>query len=165
MQYTRIDTDELKAAVAKAAKKVDEAAAILAPYLVLIDDEQRAKTPRAREGFPDAARSLSRAMKDHPKIAAASDYDGEAVNEDLDNVAALVPFLEKLAELSQRVADSKLVWLAEAWVPSLTAYGVAKAASKTNAALRTVVQPLADIFATARSKQAEPAPQGGADAE
>jgi len=161
MKYTRIDTEELKTAAAKAAKKIDEATTILAPFLVVISEQERASTPRAREGFPDAGRKLSRAIVDHPKIAAASEYDGEAVNEDLDNVEALSPVVEKLAELTRRVTDSKLVWLAEAWVPSLTAYGVAKVAAKANAALRTVIAPLAEIFATARSKKVDEAPAAG----
>jgi hypothetical protein len=157
VQYTRVNTDDLRVAVQKAIEKINEAAAILAPFLVVLSQEGRAGTPRAREGFPEAGRSLARAIVAHPAIAAAAKYDVEAVNEDLDNVAALAPLTEKIAELTQLVADSKLVWLAEAWVPSLSAYGIAKVAAKDNGALRTIIAPLAAIFAIARAKKGQPA--------
>jgi hypothetical protein len=155
MQYTRIDTAKLTAAVQQAIVKIDEAAALLAPFAVIISAEERASTLRPREAFPAAGRALARAVADYPGIGAASGFDGAAVNEDLDNAEALAPLVEKLTELSRRVDDSKLVWLAEAWVPSLAAYGVAKVAARANAALRTVVAPLAEIFATHRAKKEE----------
>jgi hypothetical protein len=42
----------------------------------------------------------------------------------------------------------QIVWRAQAWTPALLACGVAKVLSKTSAALRSVVDPLAAIFAT-----------------
>jgi hypothetical protein len=45
-------------------------------------------------------------------------------------------------------------------VPSLVAYGVAKALAKTNAALRTVIAPLAEIFATRRARADKSGTQG-----
>jgi hypothetical protein len=161
MQPTRIKTDDLQVAVTTALKKIDEAMALLAPYLVLITDNERAATPRTREAFPEASGALGRAIADHPKIADAADYNGAAVQEDLDNAVVLAPLAEKLTEFTQRVADSRLVWLAEAYVPSLTAYRVAKAVAKTNAALRTVIAPLAAIFATRRGKQTNEEPPTG----
>jgi hypothetical protein len=158
MPPNRIKSADLQLAVTKAAKKIDEAMDLLAPYLVLITDEERAATPRTREAFPEMSKSLGRAIVDHPKIADAADYDSEAVQEDLTNAAALAPLAEKLTEFTQRVADSKLVWLAEAYIPSLTAYGVAKVIAKNNAALRSVIAPLAVVFATRRGKQADDAP-------
>ena len=158
MQPTRIKTADLEVAVTKAVNKIDEAMALLAPFLVLITDDERAATPRTRDGFPDASPALGRAIADHPKIADAADYNSEAVEEDLANAKVLAPLGEKLVEITQRVADSKLVWLAEAYVPSLTAYGVAKVVAKTNAALRTVIAPLAAIFATRRGKQNDEEP-------
>lgn len=96
-----------------------------------------------------------------PEIAAATAYDGEAVLEDLDNATALTPIVEKIAELDQRISDTRLSWLAEAWVPSLAAYAVAKVRAKSDGALRTVVDPMAAVFATRRgrpAKAATPAP-------
>lgn len=152
MNYTRVDTKKLTADCEKAAKKLDEALAILGPYLVIMSDKDRAVTPRARDGFAPAARALTRAIAEHPNVAAASEFDDAAVLEDLANVEVLQPVWEKVGEISQRLADTKLTWLAEAWVPSLTAYGVAKALANTNASLRTVIAPLADIFATRRAR-------------
>ena len=78
-----------------------------------------------------------------------------AVLEDLDNVKAIQPVIEKIAELQRQLADSQLVWRGEAWTPSLLAYGVAKVLSRTNAALRSVVDPIAAIFATHRTRAAK----------
>jgi hypothetical protein len=163
---TRIDTAELELATAKARKKIDEAFALLAPYLVVLNEAERAAMPRARDGFEQATRSLCRAMADHPAVAAAAGFESEAVLEDLNNLDVIRPFFERVEELWQRLADSRLAWAAEAWSPALVAYGVAKAASDVNPALRTVTAPLAKIFATRRARGAEPgqAPQPVPDA-
>jgi hypothetical protein len=152
MVSTRIDTAKLRLAAEQATKKIEEANELLAPYLVLLSDQERAKIPRTRDGFDDATRSLTRGIEGHANVVAATDFDSEAVLEDLENVKVLTPVLEKIVELNQRIADSQLVWRAEAWTPALLAYGVAKVLSKTNAALRSVVDPLAAIFATYRAR-------------
>lgn len=157
MVSTRLDTAKLKLAVDKATKKIEEANDLLAPYLVILHEQERAKIPRARDGFDEAARSLSRGIEGHAGVIAATDFDAEAVIEDLDNVKLLAPVLEKTLELTRRITDSQLVWRAEAWTPALLAYGVAKVLSKTNAALRSVVDPLAAIFATHRTRAAKAA--------
>ena len=155
MVSTRLDTAKLKLASAKAEKKLEEALDELRPFLVILHEKERAKIPRTRDGFDAATRSLTRGIKDHPNVIAATEFDSEAVLEDLDNVEAIRPLLEKVTELHQQLADSQLVWRAEAWTPSLLAYGVAKVLSKTNAALRSVVDPIAAIFATHRARVAK----------
>lgn len=155
MVSTRLDTAKLTLASEKATKKIDEALDLLAPYLVILHEAERAKIPRTRDGFDEAARALTRGIEGHANVIAATDFDSEAVLEDLDNVKAIQPVMEKIAELNQRLADSQLVWRAEAWTPSLLAYGVAKVLSKTNAALRSVVDPIAAIFATHRTRAAK----------
>ena len=45
----------------------------------------------------------------------------------------------------------------EAWVPSLAVYAVAKVRAKTDGALRTVVDPMAAVFATRRGRPAKAA--------
>jgi hypothetical protein len=150
-----LDTAKLTLASEKATKKIDEALDLLAPYLVILHEAERAKIPRTRDGFDEAARALTRGIEGHANVIAATDFDSEAVLEDLDNVKAIQPVMEKIAELNQRLADSQLVWRAEAWTPSLLAYGVAKVLSKTNAALRSVVDPIAAIFATHRTRAAK----------
>lgn len=156
MVSIRIDTAKLRLAAEKATKKIEEANDLLAPYLVVLSDQERAKIPRTRDGFDDATRSLTRGIEGHANVIAATDFDSAAVLEDLDNVKVLTPVLEKIVELNQRIADSQLVWRAEAWTPALLAYGVAKMLSKTNAALRSVVDPVAAIFATYRTRAAKP---------
>ncbi|WP_437878152.1 hypothetical protein [Sorangium sp. So ce513] len=159
---TRIDTAELELATAKARKKIEEAFALLSPYLVVLNDAERAAMPRARDGFEQATRSLCRAMAEHPAVATAAGFKSEAVQEDLNNLDVIRPLFERVEELRQRLADSRLTWSAEAWSPALVAYGVAKAASEVNPALRTVTAPLARIFATRRARggeePAQPAP-------
>ncbi|WP_437998194.1 hypothetical protein WMF26_48000 [Sorangium sp. So ce185] len=155
---TRIDTAELELATAKARKKIDEAFALLAPYLVVLNESERAAMPRAREGFEQATRSLCRAMTEHTAVAAAAGFSSDAVLEDLNNLDVIRPLFERVEELWQRLADSRLAWSAEAWSPSLVAYGVAKAASEVNPALRTVTAPLAKIFATRRARGGDESP-------
>ena len=156
MVSTRINTAELKLAAEQATKKIEEANELLAPYLVVLSYQERAKIPRTRDGFDDATRSLTRGIEGHPNVVAATDFDSEAVLEDLDNARILTPVLDKSLELNQRLADSQLVWRAEAWTPALLAYGVAKVLAKTDAALRSVVDPVAAIFATYRTRTAKP---------
>ncbi len=155
MATTRVDTAKLRLAVDKARKKIEEANNLLAPHLVVLHEQERARIPRARDGFDDAARSLTRGLEGHPNVIAATDFDGEAVIEDLDNVKILAPLLEQVVELNRRLTDSQLVWRGEAWTPALLAYGVAKVLAKSNAALRSVVEPLAAIFATHRGRAAK----------
>jgi hypothetical protein len=57
----------------------------------------------------------------------------------------------KLGELAQRIADSRLVWLADAWRPSLSVYAAAKALATRQGALRTLVQALSPVFANPKS--------------
>ena len=64
--------------------------------------------------------------------------------------------LEKLNALNRLVADTRLLWLSEAWVPSLALYAVAKVKAKTNGAIRTIVDPLAEVFATIRRAPKKP---------
>ena len=156
MDYTRVDPKKLIAAVEKAADHLEQAEKALKPYLAILTDAERTTTPRAPNAFPDAGRTLARAAAKHPEVAAVADFDSEAVNEDLDNAAALAPILEKLEHLSSLVNDTRLTWLSEAWVPSLALYAVAKVKAKTDGALRAVVEPLAAVFATRRSRGKKP---------
>ena len=158
MEPTRIDSAKLKTAVAKAEKKVDEALAELASLLVVMTDADRASVPRTLDGFGPAARQFAQAMKRHPDIAAAVNYDREAVIEDLDNADTLTALAARVGELQRRLADSKLEWLAEAWSPSLAAYAVAQAAARSDGALRDLIAPLAAVFATRRNRRPKPAP-------
>jgi hypothetical protein len=161
MDMTRVNTEKLTAAVEKATKKIEEAEALLAPFLVMLTERERATMLRTRDGFPEAGRQLARAIVKHPKIAAASGFEADAVTEDIANVEAIAQLGERTSALAQRLADSRLTWLAEAWAPSLAAYAMAKVGAKTDGELAAVVEPLATIFATHRAHKAA-APQPAA---
>jgi hypothetical protein len=112
---------------------------------VVLSNEERLRVPRTRAGFPDAGRNLALAIAEHPTVARAAAYDPVAVGECFDNVEQLNGLVMKLGELAQRVADSRLVWLADAWGPSLAVYAAAKALATRQGALRIIVQALARL--------------------
>jgi hypothetical protein len=153
MELTRTDTQKLSHALTTAQAKLDEAIQILDGALVHLTEAQRASLLRAPRDFPRAGRSLARVMLDHPNVAALTEFDSDSVVEDLENVALLDPIEEKSAHISQLIADSRLLWLAEAYSPSLSAYAVAKAVAKKDARLAEVIRPLATIFGSRRAAQ------------
>lgn len=126
MNQTRVDTKKLRTAVTLAAKKLDEALNALEPFLEILPDDDRASIPRARTDFPAAARQLAVTSEKHADIVAATEYDAEAVVEDLDNVEALAALAPPMTRLQRMLDDSRLLWLAEAYLSSLELYGVAK---------------------------------------
>lgn len=156
MTPTRVDTKKLTQAIALAGKKLEEAEAALRPLLALLPEAERATIPRVRSDFPDAARDLAKASAKHPDIVALTEYEAKAVVEDIDNVEALQPLDAPLARIAQMVSDSRLVWLAEAYIPSLEFYGVAKVRAKKDGELEQAIAPLAEVFATSRKKKAAP---------
>ena len=155
MSLTRIPTKKVDQAVLTAVKKLEEAVAALSPVLPLLPEAERATLPRVRTDFPDAARKLAVASGRHNDIVALTEYDAEAVVEDLDNVAALKPLEEPLDRLMRMLGDARLQWLAEAYVQSLQLYGVAKVRSKKDGDLAQTIQPLAEVFATPRRRKDE----------
>jgi hypothetical protein len=132
---------------------IDEAHEALQPLLVLLTSEERSSLPKPPDGFPDAARRLAAAMVNHPEIAAVTEFDAEALVEDLDNVAALEQLATSLDNLQALLTDSRLAWLAEAYAPSLALYGVAKIRARLDAKLEQSIAPLAEVFATRRAKK------------
>ena len=117
MQNKKVDALQFQAAVAEAQAYLTVAFEILAPFLVVLSDDERRYVPRARAGFLEAGRNLALAIAEHPAVAQAAEYDPVAAGECLDNVAQLNGLIIKLGELVQRITDSRLVWLAEALTP------------------------------------------------
>jgi hypothetical protein len=148
MQSRKVDSNEFRAAVAEAQAYLTVAFEILEPFLVVLSDDERPYVPRARANFLEAGRKLALAIVEHPAVAQAAEYDAVAAVECLDNVAQLNGLIMKLGELAQRITDSRLVWLADAWRPSLAVYAAAKALATRQGALRTIVQALAPMFDT-----------------
>lgn len=156
MQPTRIDTKTLSAATAEALQLIEQALTVLAPYVAIITPDDRKATLKPGEGFPVAGRALCRASREHPTLRAAASFEPEAVEEDLENIEVLAPLVERLAELQQRLSDSRLVWLSEAYGPCLSLYSLAKTMARQNGALRTVISPLAQIFSSPRARAEDP---------
>lgn len=150
---TRVDSKALQCAAETATKKIDEAYAALAAYLELMTPAERKRAPKPPAAFPAKGRTLARGAIEHPVITASTEYDPQAVLEDLDNVEILQPVAEKAKGLQQLLSDARLQWLAESYVPSLQVYGVAKVVAKTNPAVQKLVDPLAEVFGTGRQQK------------
>ncbi len=147
MASKRVDPIQFQAAVSEAQAHITAAFELLAPFLVVLSEDERLYVPRTRSGFLEAGRKLALAIADHPTVAQVAEYDPTAAGECLDNVAQLNGLVLKVGELAQRLADSRLSWLADAWGPSLAVYAAAKALATRQGALRTIVQALAPVFA------------------
>jgi hypothetical protein len=63
--------------------------------------------------------------------------------------------------LARRLNDSRLVWLAEVYEPSLALYRLAKAAASVDGRLEPLVEPMEELFAQRRrARKAAPRPRG-----
>lgn len=152
MQRSRIDTQQLRTAVARATELVGEAIDVIAPFVTGLADAERATALNPPKDFSEAGRTLARSAEIHPDLFAACDFDPEEVITDLDNVAVLSPLFEKVERLGRVVGDARLVWLAEAWIPSLALYALATVRAKTKADLQNLVDALAEVFSTPRKR-------------
>jgi hypothetical protein len=161
MNYTRVDTDELRAVTERAERSLKDVLSRLAPFLVLLNEDDRRAILRTPTAFPEGGRQFARAMAAHPELATVVNYDPEAVTEDLDNVATLQSLLTELGELKRRIDDTILLWSAEAYQQSLQAYGAARALERSQPALRQVVEPLAGLYEGRRGPRAKKDPSGG----
>ena len=75
MQNKKVDALQFQAAVAEAQAYLTVAFEILAPFLVVLSDDERRYVPRARAGFLEAGRNLALAIAEHPAVAQAAEYD------------------------------------------------------------------------------------------
>lgn len=152
---TRVDPNLLAPAVARALELLREARTVLAPVLVSdLSAEERASVPRAPAKLADAARDLVvLAQGDHAQLAEAIGFDAEAVLEDVTNHEALAGLATLCAELETWVDDSRLVWLGEAYTQSRELYQAVKPLAQRNGALRTLVTPMAEVFANRRGSK------------
>jgi hypothetical protein len=146
MEFTRVDPARLAAQVREAEVLLAQAEAGLGALLTTLTDEERANVLRPSARFPDAGRELARIAAERPDLAQRADFDGAAVIEDLDNAGALAPLAARLARLTRLVDDSRALWLAEAYVPSLSLYRVTRSADGER------VAPMEEIFAARRRR-------------
>ncbi|MEQ1501054.1 MAG: hypothetical protein ABMB14_02440 [Myxococcota bacterium] len=161
MELTRVDSIKLAAAAEAATRHLNAAIAALEPLLTALNEADRATTLRPPVRFLEAGREMVRAAALAPALAETADFDATAVAEDLDNVALLAPVAQNLERLKALLDDSRLVWLAEAYAPSLALYRVCKEAQKSTPKLAPIVTPLADVFASRRKTRAAAADQVG----
>lgn len=152
MDYSRVETAKLKADVDAARQLIEQAEKLLRPHLRPLTDADRRTIPKPRDGYEEGCRAMALAATDFPELAALSGFSAEAVVEDLDNAAALAGISERLENLSQLIIDTRHAWLAEAWVPSLAAYAIAKVKGKTDGRMRALIEPLARVFAVVRRR-------------
>jgi len=150
-ELTRVDTEALRSKIEQVSIQIESIMDDLTE-LVVIGADDRSTLFRPPAAFSGAARELAKLMNAHPDIAETTGYDAEAVEEDLDNVDILAPLEGSLTELMQRIQDSRLLWLAEAFVQSAAAYKVARALSQSRPELRRLIQTLAPVFGRTRTR-------------
>jgi hypothetical protein len=156
MKLTRVDSTKLKAAVEQSHAKFREGIEILRPYLVDLTDGEASSLPRPRVEFAKAALVLARAMGEFPDLAKATGFDGEAVREDVENATAFAPLQEEMERLARQIGQTRMVWMAEAFEPSMAVYALAKVRAKAEAKFKSLVDPLAQIFALPKRKDVKP---------
>ena len=144
------EPSRLKADVAKAHDKLDEALALLRGHIEALTNKERHSLPKPHGAFAGAARRLVQAVQSHPELAVAARFDARTVVNLLDEVDSASSLLPKAEELTRLLGDSRLLWLAQAFDSSRTVYGMAKAGALSDGALRTVVDALAPAFAFKR---------------
>ena len=153
MPSTRLDSKVLVLTVTEVAKLLSQAEDLCNPVLCPLTDEERKAAVRPSIRFTAAGRALARAALEFPDLAARAKFDGDAVTEDLDNAEALEAVLQLLQTLTRKVEDTRLLWRARAYGPSLELYKIGKAVGESDGALNELVAPMAEVFA-ARKKPA-----------
>lgn len=152
MEFSRIDTKKLTRAIDNVTKLLDEALDKLGPHTVVLDETQRQTIVKPRDSFMSAAEAVmaeakTPAFQEAEKFAG---FDGAAVAEDLANIRQLARLETRLARLNQRLADTRLLWLAEAYAPMLELYAALKLKAKSDPELASILAPLVELFAVPR---------------
>jgi hypothetical protein len=144
------DSERLKADMATANEKLDEALALLRPHVEPLANKERLKMPKPHDAFAGAARRLVQAVQNYPELAIAARFDATTVVTLLDEADSTGSLSPRVDELTRLLADSRLLRLAQAFDSSRVVYVMAKAGARSDGALRTVVDALAPAFATRR---------------
>jgi hypothetical protein len=156
MNQTRIDTAKLRADAKAVEELLSEINKKVDPYLVSISDRERQGLPRVREGFFEVVRKIVKSVARFPEVAQMAGFDPAAVQEDLENAELIQNVADRSRILAQRIADTQMTWMAEAWIPTLTLYSVAKARARVDNKIREIVEPLANLFAVRSRKEDKP---------
>jgi hypothetical protein len=149
VDYTRVDSKKLAAAVAKVLAALKQADESLDELTVILTPQERTDIPKPKDGFETVARAVAN-NADLSELKLTVGYESDAVLEDLANVELVDALTPPLAKLGQRVTDSRLVWLGEALGMNLELYGVAKARAKHDATIAHAIEPLVTHLSTPR---------------
>lgn len=152
MEYTRVDSKKLAAAIARVVAALRKADEELDALTVLLTPAARSSLIKPRDGFAAVARAIARS-RDLDDLKAAVGYDSDAVLEDVANVDTISEVEALLAKLKQRLDDSSLLWLSEALGMTLELYGVAKPRARVNAAVAKAIEPLVEHLSSPRLKK------------
>jgi hypothetical protein len=154
MNPARVDTKKLRSAVTLAVKEARRGSGCTRPIPRRPTRCGASHRPACAKRRPSAARKPAIESDEHGDVVEATEYDAKAVIEDLDNVETLAALAAPLARLQRMLDDSRLLWLAEAYVPSLELYGVAKVHAKKDGTLAQAIAPLVEVFAMPRKRRA-----------
>jgi hypothetical protein len=152
IQTTRLPTAVLRPVVHAAVRDIERIDHDFGGVVHTLSDAERRVVPRTREGFPPAARVLANLIRTRPEIVAVTEFDSEAVIEDLDNVELVDLLIPRLEGLLQRLQDARLRWLAEAQEPTLATYSVAKTRAERDGTLAAMIEPLRVVLANPRNR-------------
>lgn len=155
MTNTKVDTSKLKTALEAARQKLADTNKLLESYLTLLGEKERSEIPKVRVGFSEPARYLANVMAPHKELIAASGYDASEVLEDLANLDMLKTLIPDIDLLKQRINDTLLVWSAEAYLPTMSLYSLAKIRAKNNPDLQEKLAPMIEFMSTKRLAKKE----------
>ncbi len=155
MDSTRVDTKKLTKALGAATQSLADAHKALAPFLVLLTQEERLKTLKpgdeALDAVSKAANNLGKSAFE--AIVSNANVDLPAIQEDVVNRKLLADFISEVEALAARLNDTKLVWGAEAYGGTLQGYGILKAHGEANAEVAEAIAPLTTHLAAMRKRK------------
>lgn len=151
-----METNELEDALELVHEKLAEVGDLLLPFMSLLTKQERKVIARAPKSFESAGRSLARRAANSPTLAQAATFDPAKVIEALDKLELLQSLETEVAHLRERVADARLTWTADAYVPSLRLYGVATVVARTDAQAAHLIEPMVSCFRESRRRKKLP---------
>lgn len=118
----------------------------LYPVLPVMSAEERSDLPRPTSAFIAALPTILAMVRQHPTLAAAADFRAQELEEKAELAQQSAILLRDLDELRQRVADGRLLWLAQVYDRSLAAYAIGKTMARFDPSLRTLIAPISEVF-------------------
>jgi hypothetical protein len=127
----------------------------LSPYMTNLTPEQRKSLPKAPLKLDDVGQRLASTSPTVPHLlAVCPNFHGPTVQRQLDIGRILGPLAEHAEMIAQLAADTRNKHMSDAYVATLELYRIGKAMGETDAQVREVIEPMAELFA-ARVKKAK----------